>query len=360
MAASTLNERHGGSQARSGSAMPTFVRNHQRLRKMAAIGRPGRFADIAAAITFGRSFFPWVTIPGTFMPESRCSPPVTSIAAAARRTEPGLDSVPGATRSPSPQAPASARSVLDQATGGCARQPRSDGAEDAHGPRAAHPDRMDGAIRLRADRTVDPRPVASPRRHDRGHGARGRCIRTIEGIDCRNSSGGLDRAPGGTWKPVARETACTRRGRAGSRRGPRSRLRGSLRRVLVAVRPRSRIRGARSPRAPCESASATARSTTRSAFSGPSRVTRSARSWRQHARELRRGKLLAWMGRYRMGGPAAPGRVGPRPAPLGRGSGRWVAGARSEPVPRSAWRRISARKTSVATGISRRSAAASA
>ena len=40
-------------------------------------GFPGRFDDIAATITFCRSFFPWVTTPGIDMPGSRCSPPMT-------------------------------------------------------------------------------------------------------------------------------------------------------------------------------------------------------------------------------------------------------------------------------------------
>ena len=40
-------------------------------------------------------------------------------------------------------------------------------------PRAAHPKRMDGAARRSANRRVDPGPVASPRRRDRGHGAPG-------------------------------------------------------------------------------------------------------------------------------------------------------------------------------------------
>ena len=39
---------------------------------------PGRFDDIAASITFCRSFFPWVTTPSIDMPGSRCSPPMTS------------------------------------------------------------------------------------------------------------------------------------------------------------------------------------------------------------------------------------------------------------------------------------------
>lgn len=92
MAVSTFDESQGGSQARRGSGIPTFVRNRQRLRKVAAIRRPGRFADIAAAIALGRSLFPWVKTPGTVMPESRYSPPVTSIAAApsAARAWPGL------------------------------------------------------------------------------------------------------------------------------------------------------------------------------------------------------------------------------------------------------------------------------
>ena len=157
--------------------MPAFARNRQQLRKVAAIRH--RAASPPRARSAGR-----------FSPGSRHrAPPCRNRDAHPRwrpsRTRPahpratptcpapGRDSAPEAIRSPSPQAPASARGGLDRPTGRGARQPRSDGAADAREPRAAHPERMDGAARRSANRRVDPGPVASPRRHGRGHGAPG-------------------------------------------------------------------------------------------------------------------------------------------------------------------------------------------
>lgn len=268
MSASTLDEGQGGSQARKGSRMPTFVRNRQRLCKMVAVRRPGRFADIAAAVAFGRLFFSRVTTPDTWHHHAGIA--MLTSGDAHRRC---------AQRTPRLAWTRHPERLVHRAS-----EPHAFPAEFSIGPPDAalgnHEAMVPEALMDRERRTRTgwmgrfddvrtgrwiqapwrlPVTMAVAAEHGDAGTVHEAAVdrswhRIIEGIERRGSSGGLDRAPGGAWKRVARETGRTRRGRAGSRHGPRTRLRNSRRRVPVAVRPRSRIRGVRLPHAPCGSA----------------------------------------------------------------------------------------------------------
>ena len=87
-------------------------------------GFPGRFADIAAATAFCRSFFPWYNTEhrhgGIAMLTPRCRPSRAGSAHCREtRTHPAscLDPAPGTIRSWKPETPASSHRGLDQPTG---------------------------------------------------------------------------------------------------------------------------------------------------------------------------------------------------------------------------------------------------